>query len=200
MIGVSFMGDLFHDDVPDAFIRSVWAIMATAAQHTYLVLTKRPERMQAVLAHQAKHLKREYPNVHLGFSASTQADFDAGIEYLIQTPAPVRFVSLEPLLESIDVSRVVGNRECANCGRSFVESDYTEQPAGEPCPNCYTEDTGNIYGVQSYVDWVIVGGESGPGARPMHPDWVRSIRDDCVAAEVPFYFKQWGESLPGDPT
>ena len=93
-------------------------------------------------------------NIHLGISVSTQADLDAGIDDLVACPASVRWLSLEPLLESIRIR--------------------------------------DMRGWQGAIDWVVVGGESGPGARPMNPDWVRRIRDECVEAGVPFFIKQMG--------
>jgi protein gp37 len=104
------------------------------------------------------------PNVWLGTSAEDQQRADERIPLLLQTPAAVRFVSLEPLLGPIDLMSI-------------------EAP-----------ETRNV------LDWVICGGESGPHARPMHPDWARSLRDQCAAAGVPFFFKQWGEWRPPGPT
>lgn len=163
-IFVCSMSDLFHDEVPETFIQSVWEIMAGAPQHTFLILTKRPQRMRQTLGW-------VLPNVHVGFSASTQADLEAGFDDLLSTPAAVRWLSLEPLLEVVDP-----------CLRNWHSERY-------------------------HIDWVVVGGESGPGARPMDPDWARLIRDDCQAAGVPFYMKQLGghpnkraklEDLPED--
>ena len=119
------------------------------------------------------------PNVWLGTSIEDQATADDRIPHLLTTPAAVQFVSAEPLLGPVDL-RIVqarGSSRVQNCvtGRSFSETSLERLPDGPR------------------LDWVIVGGESGPHARPMHPDWVRSLRDQCIAAGVPFFFKQWGE-------
>ena len=145
-IFVNSMSDLFHDDVPADFIRDVFQTMTAADWHQYQVLTKRPER--ALLL--ANYLPWP-PQVWVGTSVEN-ADCAWRIDYLRQTPAPVKFLSLEPLLG--------------------------------PLPELDLDD----------IDWVIVGGESGPGARPMDADWARDIRDQCLAAAVPFFFKQWGGS------
>ena len=152
------MGDLFHPDVPDGFIRDVLGVMDRCLQHTFIVLTKRQERAQEVLGDWTK-----IPNMVLGVSCSTQAEADHAIPILLNTPANRRIVSLEPLVGPVDLREVPGF---------------------------------NRIGLSLYNWGVIVGGESGPGARPMHPDWVRSLRDQCAAAGVPFFFKQWGEYSP----
>ncbi|HDZ73735.1 MAG TPA: phage Gp37/Gp68 family protein [Aurantimonas coralicida] len=191
-------GDLFHEDVPDEWIDRIFAIMALAPQHTFQVLTKRPERIQAYGAHPdrayfvgqqaAKILNRPafgldwpLPNVWLGTSVEDQRRADERIPHLLATAAAVRFVSAEPLLGSI----------------YFGPTGPLGQPPGpsddpwlrDPWPQSPQANRGKL-------DWIIVGGESGAAARPMHPDWVRSIRDQCQAASVPFFFKQWGEWGP----
>jgi len=168
-IFVNSMSDLFHEALPDEAILRVMKVMERAPQHTYQVLTKRAERMRDWVR---KHLYGIMPRyLHLGVSAEDQPTADARIPLLRQTPAAVRFLSLEPLLGPIDVYRSAKGFTCAGT------DDGREHP---------------LRG----IDQVIVGGESGPGARPMNPDWVRSIRDQCVAAGVPFFFKQWGEWTP----
>ena len=156
---VNSMSDLFHEDVTDEFITEVWNVMHDTPQHIYQILTKRPERMQW-LTHQqwGDHLVE--PNVWLGVSCEDQKTAYERIPLLLQAPAAVRFVSLEPLLGPIDLLAIFGH---------------------------------DLYAMNKGLDWVIVGGESGPHARPMHPDWARSIRDQCVEAGVPFFFKQVGE-------
>jgi len=175
VVFVNSMSDLFHDDVPAGFIADVFTIMEQAAQHTFQVLTKRPERMLEL------HLKWP-PNVWAGVSVENQQAADERIPLLLQTPAAVRFLSCEPLLEPVDLVGVRFDRHT----RMNVLSGrgITTRPGVIPqsIPNAFCER----------IDWVIVGGESGPGARPMHPDWVRSIRDECEIAGVPFFFKQWG--------
>jgi len=159
-IFVSSMGDLFHEDVPIPYIEMVLDVMAQANWHTFLVLTKRPLRMQTAIGTLILNpdTGRPFPNVWLGVSVENQATADERIPNLFQTPAAKRFISAEPLLGPVDLKNAFA----------------------------FSSDS-------SSLDWVIVGGESGPKARPMHPDWARKVRDDCVAAGVAFFFKQVGE-------
>lgn len=200
-IFVNSMSDLFHEDVPDEFIDRVFAVIATAIhrKHAFQVLTKRPDRMlryfqepaRRDLVYQAAY-KFGYgaamcggtkapipvPNVQLGVSCEDQKTAEERIPLLLQTPAAVRFVSLEPLLGAININ-------------PFVR--WTGKQSGLPQPlSNALEALKDLPG----IDWVIVGGESGPKARPCHPDWIRSLRDQCAAAGVPFFFKQWGEWAP----
>ena len=143
-IFVNSMSDLFHDDVPDQFVRDIFSVMESAHWHRYQVLTKRPERVAALNA------ELPWPSqIWLGVSVESDRYLDR-IDLLRESGAGIKFLSLEPLLG--------------------------------PLPDL------NLDG----IDWVIVGGESGPGARPMDTAWVRDIRDQCVEEEVAFYFKQWG--------
>ena len=144
LVFVNSMSDLFHNKVPAKFIMSVFEVMNTASQHTFQVLTKRPERV--VKAN--KHLDWA-SNIWMGTSIESEK-YLCRADALRETDAQVKFLSLEPLLE--------------------------------PLPNL------NLSG----IDWVIVGGESGPGARPMKEEWVAEIRDNCIDNGVPFFFKQWG--------
>lgn len=169
---VCSMGDLFHPDVPVEFIDRVFAIMALATQHTFIILTKRPLRMKEYIKYRAarnfyhlKHIEWPLPCVWLGVSCENQRAADERIPILLQTPAAVRFVSVEPMLGPVDLETQLGNAE---------ESRH--------CLNGW-------HG----IDWVICGGETGPRARPMHPAWVRSLQNQCQAAGVPFFFKSWGE-------
>jgi protein gp37 len=168
---VNSMSDLFHPAVPAGFIAEVWDRMGATPQHTYQVLTKRPQRMATVMQRMADgtYLNTDglidshpgavdalplfnawpLPNVWLGTSIESDR-YAFRADHLRNTPAAVRFLSLEPLLGPLPSLDLTG------------------------------------------IDWVIVGGESGPGARPMHPDWVLDIRDRCQAAGVAFFFKQWG--------
>ena len=175
---VCSMGDLFHDQVPDEFIAKVFGIMQSAPQHIFQVLTKRAKPMMEWIDWFSNEwldrgaYQSQYGHVWLGISAEDQPTFDKRVALLLQTPAAARFVSLEPLLGPIDMSHVVRHIRADLRGNEVVWDE------------------------KSLLDWVIVGGESGPGARPMHPDWVRSIRDQCQAAGVPFFFKQWGAWAP----
>src|SRR6185437_14749498 len=168
---VNSMSDLFHDGVPEEFINRVFAVMALACRHTFQVLTKRPDRMLREMMRLAKNIKpleeaaRELgytfkfqdhsllpwpiPNVWLGVSVESQKYADERIPLLLQTPAAIRFLSVEPLLESVDIRRYL---RCTECGGDGFQ-DY-----GVPC----------FCGGERGVDLVICGGESGPGARPFN--------------------------------
>lgn len=190
-IFVCSMGDLFHKDVSYGFIDKVWGIMSVAPRHTFLILTKRPELMLKTISRlKERHCARDssrwpLPNVHLGVSVENQATADERIPLLLQTPAAKRFVSIEPMLGAVDLTKVIAEDADVTwqldvlTGEAVVlNSMYIEHCQGPK------------------LDQVILGGESGPGARPMHPDWPRKVRDQCEAARVPFFFKQWGEWGP----
>lgn len=204
-IFVNSMSDLFHDDVPDQFIADVFGIMAAARQHTFQVLTKRPQRMRDLLLAGCMSrfeadaeetaaiytdewpLQWPLPNVWLGVSVEDQATADERIPLLLQTPAAVRWISAEPLLGPVDL----------RFGDPLGEDD--DSSVG--CYPCWWRDAGRHEhyigeGCGRGIDWVVAGGESGPKARPMHPAWVRSLRDQCAVAGVRFLFKQWGEYGP----
>lgn len=149
MIFVNSMSDLFHQDVPDEYIVSVARVMAAANWHTFQVLTKRADRLRELLRGKLRFAAGQ-PHIWWGVSVENRKHGLPRINLLRDTPAAVRFLSVEPLLEDLG-----------------------------PC------DLRDIH-------WVIVGGESGAGARPMQPAWVRSIRAQCRAARVAFFFKQWG--------
>jgi protein gp37 len=157
MIFVNSMSDLFHRDVPDSYVGMVAEVMSTANWHTYQVLTKRSERVAEMLR---TSLREHATQRHIwwGVSVENRRHGLPRIDHLRDTPAAVRFLSIEPLLEDLGQINLAG------------------------------------------IHWVIVGGESGHGARPMQPEWVRSIREQCEAAGVLFFFKQWGgvhKSLTG---
>lgn len=145
-IFVNSMSDLFHQDVPADFVNRVFETMELADWHVFQVLTKRPHRMRQLCR---DVIEREVPNVWLGVSVEN-ADTKWRIDILRDTPAAIRFLSVEPLIGDV--------------GQLDLEG----------------------------IHWVIVGGESGPRSRPMRIDWARSVRDQCVAQGVPFFFKQWG--------
>jgi protein gp37 len=182
-IFVNSMSDLFHESLPWSQTERVFDVMQEASWHDFQVLTKRAENQHKFAEYWAFHHSGPLSNVRLGVSCEDQATADARIPLLLQTPAAVRFLSLEPLLGPIDLdSESASGCHALGCGND--ECCCGDEPI--------TRLSGNCRG----VDQVIVGGESGPGARPMNPDWVRSIRDQCVAAGVPFFFKQWGEHQP----
>lgn len=171
---VNSMSDLFHESLPFEQIHEVWCAMTgpAARHHTYMVLTKRYERMVAFFDYLRDHICREYgvdatgrdvpdilrlpqPHIRLGHSYANQRDAERGMGHLINTPAALRFVSLEPLLGPIQLRAA--------------------------CPDWHT-----------FIGWVIVGGESGPGARPCDVQWIRDIVHQCRAAKVPCFVKQLG--------
>lgn len=186
---VNSLSDLFHTDVPDEFIALVFAVMAEAPHHTFQLLTKRHGRMRSLLSRPDWPLmvadagcqlpdwgvpliadehwsppQWPLPNVWLGVSVEDQKYADLRIPALLETPAAVRWISAEPLLGPV----------------TFRWATWA------PIVNA-----NNLDGLRS-LDWIVVGGESGPGARPMHVDWARALRDQCAVAGVPFLFKQWG--------
>lgn len=196
-IFVNSMSDLFHDSVPDEYIARVWAIMARSPQHTFQVLTKRHARMRSLLG--SRSFRDEFelftpsqligpwplPNVWLGVSTESQQWADIRIPALLATPAVVRFISAEPLLGHIEL---YGSP--SQPGPAIVRTGVQTRPSTPDGPAEYDYDD------QFGLDWVIVGGESGHGARPMDPEWVRSLRDECRATGTAFLFKQWGEYAP----
>ncbi len=155
LIFVNSMSDLFHKDVPDQFIQSVFDVMAKAQHHIFQVLTKRSERMmvwsRSRFMFNGGKISRMPENIWMGVSVENQ-NYTWRIRQLQRTPAKIRFLSIEPLLGPIKLNA------------SLLKG----------------------------IHWVIVGGESGPRARPMNPDWARSIRDVCRDNGIPFFFKQWG--------
>ena len=183
---VDSQSDLFHETLPDDDIDRVFAVMARCPQHTFQILTKRAARMRDFLgdpaarrAAWARHADAAtveargwpLPNVWLGVSVDDQPRADERIPALLATPAAVRFLSCEPLLGPVDLTRV-----------------------GNPPRNALARPAG----AGERIDWVIAGGESGPDARPMHPSWPRELRDQCAANDAAFFLKQWGAWAPAD--
>lgn len=221
-IFVNSMSDLFHENVPDDWIDRIFAVMALCPQHTFQILTKRPERMlaycgsDAALGRVAAEIARCIDgvegasaelvhnddglrgiclsNVWLGVSVEDQAAADERIPLLLRTPAAVRFLSCEPLLGPVDL-RQVAAKSCDYSNGVIAIDALTGDHVGR-----YAKDGTELFRerVLYPIRWVIAGGESGPRARPMHPDWARSLREQCAAAGVPFFFKQWGEWAPAD--
>jgi protein gp37 len=154
MVFVNSMSDLFHKDIPEDYIRSVVDVMLRADWHTYQVLTKRADRMRALLSGPLADAARA-GHIWWGVSVEDRSYGLPRLEHLRASPAAVRMLSVEPLLEDLGEIDLAG------------------------------------------ISWVIAGGESGPGARPMHPDWVRSLRDRCACSGTAFFFKQWGGTRKG---
>ena len=183
-------GDLFHEKVQDEWLDKIFSVMAQATQHTFQVLTKRPERMLEYLKTSDMATggftyrdSTVIPNVWLGVTAENQEQANRRIPLLIETPAAKRFVSIEPMIGPVDLTDI----------RLKTINGKTKQPDSIGL-NSLRPTMLQPSGVM--LDWVICGGESGNNARPMHSDWVRSLRDQCKDAEVPFFFKQWGELWP----
>lgn len=205
-IFVNSMSDLFHDDVPQHTIDRVFAIMACCPQHSFQVLTKRSARMRAYVGDsriRERVLFEQWPlpNVWLGVSVEDQARADERIPDLLATPAAVRFLSCEPLLGPIDLRNHRVCNSCENTPYRLFKNDPLcpdPMPAHDSfqCPLHWWPSDGCDGVLKSGIDWVIAGGESGQRARPMHPDWARSLRDQCQAAGIPYHFKQWGEHAP----
>ncbi|GAA1281807.1 phage Gp37/Gp68 family protein [Saccharothrix xinjiangensis] len=204
---VNSMSDLFHPQVSDEFIAQVFAVMALTPQHTYKILTKRPQRMPALLAdvawqelvnHELVALSVELrvplaadlpnivdaplPNVWIGVSVEDQHQADRRVPDLLRTRARVLWVSAEPLLARLDLG--------------LVDQDGLDIDA--LTGSTWQQGVGLTPDAVGSLDWVVVGGESGPGARPMHSAWARQLRDDCAKAGVPFFFKQLGSLLASE--
>jgi len=206
--------------VPDEFIDSVFGVMWACLYgrkeqdgHIFQVLTKRADRMRDYLStdrreawaraavhhgggidpdglyDQTMNFGGPHPRIWLGVSVEDQASADTRIPLLLQTPAAVRWISAEPLLGPVDLSPAY--LPCPNAENVTMDP---ETGGYECCSRCDYTGISNELG----IDWVVVGGESGPKARPMHPAWARGLRDQCKAAGVPFLFKQWGEWLPSE--
>ncbi|MCH7650677.1 MAG: phage Gp37/Gp68 family protein [Nitrospinae bacterium] len=218
-IFVNSMSDLFHEDVAFEFIDQVLALAALCTQHIFMVLTKRPERMVeyfkddthkplaetrgACVGREVGYILKErgewkqewetvdpywwswpLPNLWLGVSIEDQQTADQRIPELLKAPAAVRFVSYEPALGPVDFTHMdvekAGHKEW--CFINALTGDHTDM--GRPCPPV------------PKLDWIICGGESGPGARPMDLQWARDARDQCRDANVPFFMKQIDKKQP----
>lgn len=204
---VNSMSDLFHHDVPERFVGDVWNTMALAEQHQFQILTKRPARARKILNGWADAgwywrrtdmmwcgpLTGPLPNVWLGTSTEDQRHADVRIPHLLATPAAVRFISAEPLLGPLDLREHFGVPWNRAIQHSHENPRHTLGPYDFDAPFSRI-DCGDC-GFDAYpspLTWVIVGGESGPGARPMDLDWVRDIRDQCAATGTSLFVKQLG--------
>lgn len=222
-------GDIFHPSVPDEWIDRCFAVMILTPHHIHQVLTKRSDRMRAYFSRcrWAKWAaigrsmdpmrwaalppiiggdRTPIPNVWLGVSIEDQRRADERIPDLLFTPAAVRWLSIEPMLEPINLTSIKAPREADEPDLdtdwrfdALEVGDYYWFDGADGQPG----DCGDGPYRDHRIDWVVVGGESGPGSRPMQADWARALRDQCANATihgdhapVPFLFKQWGDYLP----
>ncbi len=226
-IFVNSMSDLFYERFGTGEIATVLAVMIAAHHlrgHTFQVLTKRPSRMRRLLGEpifwdqvnaeagvhvmdgtdplvrrsdDARATLDDYgpenppPGIWLGVSVEDQATANERIPILLDTPAALRWISAEPLLGAVDL------RQLRITGEPHSQTHEALSGVSSDTPWGYVRSGVRDPLSRGRIDWVVAGGESGPGARPMHPDWVRSLRDQCDAAGVPFLLKQWGEHAPG---
>ncbi|WP_319413919.1 phage Gp37/Gp68 family protein [uncultured Cohaesibacter sp.] len=215
------LGDVFdnHKSILPQWREDLWDLIRATPNLDWLLLTKRPQNFCSFLPGDWTH--KPLKNVWLGVTVENQQEADRRIPILLNTPASKRFLSCEPLLGALDIRPWIPTcYECGECGLRLAEIPNVEccekcgkfcGPDTEPlfsdgCPKCggclqpVCPDCGHHMVYQHpdtpNIDWVICGGESGPHARPMHPDWARSLRDQCQAAGVPFFFKQWGAWAP----
>lgn len=190
------LADVFDNEAFEPWRWDLFRLIAATPHLDWLLLTKRIGNARTMLNSAASAVAGEFvgalewdrapwPNVWLGVTVTSQAEADRDIPKLLATPAAVRFLSIEPMLGPIDLTRL-SEDTCASecCGMQYLNGlsgesicDLSQAP----------------FDAGPRIDWVIVGGESGPVARPMHPDWVRSLRNQCTRWRVPFLFKQWGE-------
>jgi len=187
MVFVCSMADLFHEDVSFEHIREIWQVMGDPrifrsenGPHIWLLLTKRPGRALEFHEWLTKHWPASgswgeiwHSNIYLGVTCENQQRADERIPILLQIPAAVRFVSIEPMLGPVELVTINGAIDEWHCDIAGNLIDIDRATNG--------------------LDWVILGGETGPGARPMHPDWARSVQNQCQAAGVPFFFKKHGD-------
>lgn len=193
-IFVCSMGDFFHCLVPFSFQCEILQVIGKCPQHTFLILTKRTDQLE-MWEHAAGW--HPYPNLWLGVTAENQEQADKRIPVLLQTPAAKRWVSIEPCLGEMDISGALWGYPRQMSYRTYVTHDMAMDAQDMSLEGTlYTDDEWEQ--TTPALDWVVLGGETGPGARPMHPNWARDVRDQCVAAGVPFLFKQWGAWFPRD--
>ncbi|MBN8740683.1 MAG: hypothetical protein BGP24_14865 [Lysobacterales bacterium 69-70] len=176
------MADVFDADVPQAWRDRLFALIRETPHLTWLLLTKRIGNVERMLP---ADWGDGYANVQLGATIVNQAEADRDVIKLLRTRARVRFVSIEPMLGPVRLW-LLGAYDYAE---HSIGAEVYALSGLRAIPDCDWKST--------KLDWVICGGESGHGARPMHPDWVRSLRDQCAHEGTPFLFKQWGEWLPG---
>lgn len=187
---VASMTDVFGEWVPQEWISRFLDGMAAAPRQTFQVLTKRARRMRETVKVwlELRGLDRVPANIQLGVSVENQKWADIRINDLLQIPA-IHFLSCEPLIGAVSLDKWLKPESVHFNG----DKSALDDPA---FASAFGKMISKVSGHFSGIDWVIVGGESGPKARPMHADWARSLRDQCQAAGVPFMFKQWGAWIP----
>ncbi|ACR29184.1 MULTISPECIES: phage Gp37/Gp68 family protein [Burkholderia] len=173
----SSLADVFDNRVPSSWRRDLFALIKATPNLDWLLLTKRTGNAREMLI--GSPLSPIPDNVWLGATIVNQEEADRDIPKLLAVPARVRFLSIEPMLGPIDLNQALPPFHCDTC-----DADYGALSA-------------HASGTPIGIDWVIAGGESGHRARPAHPDWFRSLRDQCAEAHVAFFFKQWGQWAPG---
>lgn len=173
------LADVFDNQAPEGWRHDLWRLIEKTPHLDWLLLTKRPQNIRKMLPNfpGTKPWGDGWDNVWLGTTAENQPEAVRRITHLLNVPARVHFLSCEPLLGPLDLSGLW--EQCP-------VHDFHSGFCIGPCPH------------RQKIAWVICGGESGPGARPMHPDWAKSLRDQCADAGVPFLFKQWGDWAPPD--
>lgn len=192
------LADVFDNQVPEPWRWELFRLIAATPHLDWLLLTKRIGNAHDMLNDAAAAVAGEFvgakewdrapwPNVWLGATVVNQVEANRDVPKLLVTPARVRFLSIEPMLGPIDLTRIVVHR-------GPIELLPTAPPSHYAPHVCITVNA--LKGSTQLLHWVIAGGESGPHARPAHPDWFRKLRLQCAAAGVPFLFKQWGEWLP----
>ncbi|WP_164964270.1 phage Gp37/Gp68 family protein [Rubrivivax sp. JA1026] len=196
------LADVFDRAVEPEWRRDLFMLIHDTPHLDWLLLTKRIGNAERMIedalrgmwnTHSTIGSPWPWPNVWIGATVATQAEADRDIPKLLATPAAVRFVSIEPMLGPIDLTRLPHDGDGAGdalAGETWIEHWLDDEG---------TERLRERVGSYGRLDWVICGGESGPHARPMSPQWARDLRDQCAAAGVPFLFKQWGEFTAGEP-
>lgn len=176
------LADVFDNAVPTHWRLVLFELIADTPNLDWLILTKRIGNVMSMCSGDSLMFEMIGQRVWLGATIVNQTEADRDIPKLLAVPAHKRFLSMEPLLGTVDLTKWIGQQPAIGATTYRDDKDiYRCDLTGTPVDG---------------IDWVIVGGESGPNARPMHPDWARSLRDQCEAAGVPFLFKQWGEWKP----
>ncbi len=192
------LADVFDPEAPQEWRDDLFALIRKTPWLDWLLLSKRIGLLEhdQIMATLPKDWGTGYPNVWLGATVENQAMADLRVAALLKIPAVIHFLSMEPLLGEVCLRSLPANLEYKS--GKWAEVDYFDALTGGCGIHDMAYEDGYLAGAFQKIDWVIVGGESGPGARPMHPDWARSLRDQCAAAGVPFLFKQHGEWVTED--